>query len=293
MASIANRSPWVVMVGNKELAKFRLKSQATKYLEDNPNPKAKIVQLETAFEIQIKLKDKEGNVIKLTNTCPTYKEAEAWAKKEEERLLEHKKQHGGKFDTSQETMTLEEGLNLLLEQHYKKMASYSENKYRIPHIVEYFGKHKLIKDITKKNVKDYRDYLEEKGYALSTQKNNFALLSMLFKHANSEWLFSLTNPVLGVKIDTPKNAVERYWESKDEKEKLLAAIEKYRPSIKNVVLLCLDLTFRIGEVLPKAMHDKHGNEINQDKGLFWKNVDFENNEIRLTHEKNDHTKRNT
>lgn len=293
MASIANRSPWVVTCPNQPEKKFRLKSQAKTHYDSLNNPKAKMVQLATAFEVQIKLKDKDGNTVFLTKTCPTEAEAEKWAKDEEARLLEHKRQNNGKFDTSQETMTLGDGLQWLLDNHYIKMRSYEECKYRVPYILQYFGKHKLIKEITKRDASAYNDYLKEKGYAPSSIRSNFSILSMLYKKTASKLFFTLPNPTEGVELDPPDNAIERYWETKDEKEKLLSAIEEHRPQLKRLVLICLDLTFRIGELIPKAVEDQFGNPKNEDKGLFWANVDFENNEIRLTHEKNDHTKRNT
>lgn len=293
MANIANRSPWVVLVGTKEVAKFQLKSKAKAYLDELNNPKAKMVQLETAFQVQVKRVDKDGNIIQLNQTCPTLAEAKKWADEKETEILEYKKTYG-KFNTTQETMTLEEGFNRVLEEHYKEngMSSYNENKYRAPHIVEYFGKHKLMKDLTVEDARKYRDFLKEKGYAPSSIRNYFALLSRLYKHS-SEWSFRITNPTVGVKLPTVDNAIERFWENKDEEKKLMEAIEQYRPNLKPIMLLCLDLAFRIGELLPKAMHDKHGNEINQDRGLFWKHIHFDKNIIRLPREKNDHTKRNT
>ena len=246
-----------------------------------------MVQLDTSWEVQIKLKDKESNIIQLSKTLDGEVKARKWAEEEEDRILSYKKQNG-KFDTTFETMTIEVGLNKLVEEHYKPMASYEENKTRASQITKYFGKNKLIKDINPIDIRGYRDYLKNEAYSASSIRNFFAVLSTLFKHARSEWLFNINNPTVGIKLEKPDNAVERYWESKNERERLFISIDKYRPYLRDIVELCLELSFRIGELVPKTLK-----EVNKSKGLMWNGVDFERGIIRLFHEKNDKSKRNT
>ena len=97
MANISNRSPWVIKVNNKEIFKARSKKQAQEHLDNLNNPKAILKQLETVFEVQIRLKDRDGNQINRTSSFDTYEQAEAWANEEEGRILKYKKLNG-KFD---------------------------------------------------------------------------------------------------------------------------------------------------------------------------------------------------
>ncbi|WP_066707836.1 hypothetical protein [Curvibacter delicatus] len=66
MAKPKNRSPWLVKLPGKDPQKFRLEKQALAYLAENGHPdraklpRGALKQLETAFEVQIVRKDKEG-----------------------------------------------------------------------------------------------------------------------------------------------------------------------------------------------------------------------------------------
>jgi len=77
MATPINRSPWQVKLPGKDATRFRLKSQALAHLAalgfDDPAklPKNALKQLETAFEVQIKFKDKDGNEVKRSGTHDT------------------------------------------------------------------------------------------------------------------------------------------------------------------------------------------------------------------------------
>jgi len=288
MANIANRSPWLVSCPGQESKRIRLKSKAQAYLDSLQQPKARMVQLEESFEVQIKLKDRLGNVVQESGTFDSRAKAEAWAKSEEQRILAFKKANG-KFDTAFETMTLEEGLLTLMEEHYKGKASYEENGYRVPHIVSWFGKKKLLKDVTLRDMRDYRKYLTDEGYSASSIRNYFTVITVLYKHAKSEWLFDIPNPTDGVKLEKPDNAITRYWTSGDnEKERLFESINRISPWLLPIVELSLEISFRKGELVPKTLLEKH-----KDNGLMWEGVDFNNETIRLFKEKNDHTKKNT
>ncbi|WP_136419501.1 site-specific integrase [Herbaspirillum sp. ST 5-3] len=287
MANIANRSPWLVTCPGLPDSKIRLKSKAQAYLDGLKNPSAKMVQLETAFEVQIKLKDKLGNVVQDSKTCSTKAEAEAWAKKREDEILAYKKTNGH-FDIGYETISLEEALNKLMEEHYKGKSSYEENSYRVPHIVQFFGKKKLLKDVTTRDCLDYRKYLETEKYSASSIRNYFVVINVLFKHAVSEWLYAIPNPAAGIKLPKVSNAVQRYWKEEEERKLVLEAVKKYRPNILDAVELALLVSFRKGELVPKTLLEKHDGT-----GLMWEGVNFKNNTITLFQEKNDHKKRNT
>ena len=285
MENIANRSPWVVQQPGKEDIKFRLKSQAQAHLDTLTNKRASIKQLETAFEVQIKLKDKDDNVIVRNGTFDSLKEAQEWRDKEKKNILDFKKANGS-FDITYETMTLEQGLKKLLEQHYKGKASHEENSYRVPQIVEWMnGTKTLLRDITLKDMKAFREKLEDMEYSASSIRNYFVVMNMLFKHAKSEWLFPIVNPVEGIKLPKPKNAVERYWRDNTEKDRLFASIKKISPWLLPIVELSLQMSFRAGELVPKTLERPFG--------LMWEGIDFEKETIRLFQEKNDHKKKNT
>lgn len=285
MENISNRSPWVVQQPTKEDIKFRLKSQAQTHLDTLTNKRASIKQLDTAFEVQIKLKDKEGNVIQRNSTFDSLKEAQEWRDSEKSRILDYKKENGS-FDISYETMTLEQALKKLLEEHYKGKASYDENKYRVPQIVEWLGGPKvLLRDINIKAMLNFRKKLEELEYSASSIRNYFVVMTVLFKHAKSEWLFPIENPASGIKLPKPKNAVERYWKDDTEKPRLFKIIKKRSPWLLPIVELSLQMSFRAGELVPKTLDKPFG--------MMWEGVDFEKETIKLFQEKNDHKKKAT
>jgi len=101
MATPTNRSPWQVKLHGKEPIRFRLKSQALAHLAEHGHtdpakfPKNALKQLETAFEVQIKFKDKDGNVVKRSETHDTYELAQKWATQQEALLNKIRQQQGG------------------------------------------------------------------------------------------------------------------------------------------------------------------------------------------------------
>ena len=92
MAKPTNRSPWTVKLSHQDLRKFRLRSQALAFLtkngHDDPEklPRGALKQLETAFEVQVIRKDKEGNVVRRSETFDTYAQAEKYAAKQDAEL---------------------------------------------------------------------------------------------------------------------------------------------------------------------------------------------------------------
>lgn len=289
MANIANRSPWVVQAPSQPEKKFRLKSQAISYINDNSFVKAKCFQLETAFEVQIKLKDSDGNIVTRSSTLNTRKEAEDWAESEEKEILKFKKVNGS-FDISFETATLADALRRFVEEHYKGRPSYKENSYRIVHLIEWFdGERTLLRNINAKTMLNFRKKLQSMDYSPSSIRNYFTVLMGLFKHAKSEWLYPLVNPVSDIKLPKANNAVERYWEA-DEEERFFKSVDKHRPWIKPIVKLALEMSFRMGELVSSSKNKETGE---QTHGLLWEGVNFKDEEIRLFQEKNDWKKKNT
>lgn len=291
MANIQNRSPWIVTSPNAEPIKFRTLKQAEAFAADRDIPKTKIRQLETSYEAQIRLVDTRGNQINQTKTFHTEKEAIRWANDEESRILGYKHETGS-FNIALETMTFEDALTRTVKEHYKGMASQDQNADRAVIIMEQLSDLGLprsikLKEITPTIIRNYRSFLiEDEEYAASTVRNYFAFISQTFKHARSEWGFDIENPTKGINLPKPNNAIERYWRSgQNERERLLESIDRNRPWLRPIVELSLEMSFRLGELVPRTKTEKH-----KDQGLMWEGVDLENSTIRLFREKNDHTK---
>lgn len=289
MANIANRSPWIVKVTGQDDKKFRLKSQAEAYVADNKLTRAKIQQLETSFEVQIKLKDSNGNIAKSSATVDSYEQAKKWANEEEAKILTFKKANGS-FDSTYETMTLAEALRKFHPKHYKGKSSFKENGYRIETIIDWLNVEKLLfKDLTRKRLFSLKEQLQAMDYAASSVKNYFTVINSLYKYAVSEWQYPIENPVTGIKLPKPDNAIERYWQG-DEKERLFASIRKHRPWLEDIVNMSLEMAFRRGELVAGAKDSKTGVQL---PGMVWEGVNFETRMIRLFKEKNDWKKSNT
>lgn len=291
MATVHNRSPWFVKIRGADPVKFRTLKQAEAYAADQDIQNPKIRQGDTAFEAQIRLVDTKGNQINQTKTFPTESEAIKWAEGEEDRILGYKRESGG-FNIALESMTFEDALNRTVEEHYKGKASQDQNRDRAAIIMEQLGdmghpQSIKLKEITPTIIRNYRAFLiEAEEYAASTVRNYFALISRTFKHARSEWGFDIENPTKGIGLPKPNNTIERYWRSgQNERERLLKSISKHRPWLRPIVELSLEMSFRLGELVPRTKLDKHAHQ-----GLMWEGVDFENGTIRLFREKNDFKK---
>lgn len=263
MANIQNRSPWFVKIPKGESVKFRSRKQAEAYLADLDNPKASVSQGDTSWEAQIRLVDPKGNEINETKTF--HKEADAlkWANDEEDRILGYKKETGA-FNIALETMTFEDALNRTVKEHYKGMASQDQNRDRAIIIMEQlvemgYAPSIKLKEITPNTIREYRSFLKEvEQYSASTIRNYFAFISRTFKHARSEWGFDIENPTKGIGLPKPNNAIERYWRSgQNERERLFESIDQYRPWLRPLVELSLEMSFRMGELVPRTKTEKH------------------------------------
>jgi integrase len=286
MPSVANRSRWAVTFNGEEKT-FKSKKEAQAFFDTLPSGKKNIKQLETTFEAQIKLKDREGNIIKQTASYSSYKEAWDWAVNEESRILNYKKEHGN-FNVNFETMTLEDALKQTLEEHYKGRPSYKENSYRVPHIVERMGgPYVLLKDVKQAKLIQFRKKLQAEGYAPATIRNEFSILSRMFTLAQKEWLFPVDNEAKKVQLEKPDNAIERNWESDEERLRFYRSVQLHRPWLMPIAEMSLEMTFRLGELVKKTLKvtDKEFG------GLKWEGVDFENEVVRIEREKNDWKKK--
>lgn len=287
MATVRNRSPWVVSIPKAKPKKFPSKAKALNHLDtlDNTDKtKATVEQLNTAFECQVRKRDSSGNTIYHVTTWDTYEEALAHGENEDKRLEVQKKKEG-EYNLNTENMTLKIALEKVCEEHYKEKACYKNHLLKIPKITQFFGEKTLLKDIPRKRFNEYKKKMKKAGYSASTIRDYFSLLSRTYKQAMNDWDMDISSPVKEVELDRPDNAIQRYWKG-DEKERLFISINKHRPIILNPVLMSLELTFRRGELVPLSNKEEHMND-----GLQWEGVDFANNTLTLFTEKSDHTKK--
>jgi len=294
VATPTNRSPWQVKLAGRDKKQFRLKSQATTYLAEqgyaDPEklPKGALRQLETAFEVQIKYKDKAGNEVKRSQTLDTYQLAKEWGEQQEALLKKIRKQQGG-FVASYETITVKEALEKFHKEHYTGMASFTEIGYRVVHLAEWLGPNKLLRDLTKQDFLNLRETFKEKKFSGSHTRNYFTVLTSMYRYAANEWNYPVENPARGIDLLRPNNAKQRSWVG-NEQERLMASIKTRSPWLIPIVELSLAMAFRRGELVQTG---KNKNTGAQSGGLQWEHIDWENNILSLPKEKNDKTKKVT
>lgn len=291
MAKPKNRSPWTVKLSGQDLRKFRLKSQALAFLAANGHPdpdqlpRGALKQLETAFEVQVIRKDKEGNVVRRSETFDTFAEAEKYATKQDadlERIL----QAQGGFEVGYETITVKEALEKFHTEHYQGMASFKEVGFRIPYLVGWLGGDRKFRDLNKKDFQKLKNTLQADNYSASSQRNFFTILTSLYKHADAEWHYPVVNMASGVKLPKPRNFVQRDFMG-NEKERLIKSLQERSPWMIPIVEVSLELTFRRGELVKS---EKNKKTQAQSGGLQWENIDWERGLLNLSKEKNDSSK---
>lgn len=291
MAKPKNRSPWTVKLKDRDLQKFRLKSQALAYLAENgyPDPdkipRGALKQLETAFEVQVIRKDKEGNVVRRSETFDTYAEAEKYAAKQDAELERILQDQGG-FEVGYETITVKEVLEKFHAEHYEGMASYEEIGYRIKYLADWIGGSRKFRDLNKKDFEKLKAKLQSEKYSASSQRNFFTVLTSLYKHAARKWHYPVGNPAADMDLPKPANYIERDFRG-DERDRLFKSLREHSPWMIPIVETSLELTFRRGELVQGAKSKKTGK---QSGGLKWENIDWELGLLHLEKEKNDASK---
>lgn len=293
MANITNRSPWIANAHRKgePPREFRLKSKALEYLATfgHTDPAAltrkHLKQLETAFEVQIKLKDKAGEIVKRSSTFSTAQEAQTWAEAQETEIKSYRERHGG-FVADFETMTVEEALTKFHSQHYTDKRSAKEVGYRIRHLADWLGASRPFRTLNRKDFIKLRDDMEGMEYSASSMRNYFTILTSLYQHAANDWLYPVDNHARGIKLPKPANHKQRFWMA-DEERRLMESIRKNFAWLEPIVRLSLAMAFRRGEIIQGAKDSKTGL---QSGGLRWEDIDWDKKQVTLPREKNDHTK---
>lgn len=291
MAKPKNRSPWTVKLSGQDLQNFRLKSQALAFLAVNGHsdpeklPRGALKQLDTAFEVQVIRKDKEGNVVRRSGTFDTYAQAEKFAAKQDADLEQILRDQGG-FEVGYETITVKEVLEKFHAEHYKGKPSFKEVGFRIPYLVGWLGGSRKFRELNKKDFTKLKATLEAEKYSASSQRNFFTVLTSLYKHAARKWYFPVGNPASDMDLPKPRNFIERDFKG-DERDRLFKSLKKHSPWMIPIVETTLELTFRRGELMQSEKSKKTGI---QTGGLMWENIDWELGRLHLEKEKNDASK---
>jgi integrase len=153
------------------------------------------------------------------------------------------------------------------QQHAKSTLRVSTNRIQI-HLKPFFARHPLAM-ITRQKIDAYRFNRQKQGASANTIRNEFMILSHIFKMA-IRWGFLFFNPVQGAeKPKVPKQPPRYLTES--EAEKLLAHCQKH---IYPIVLCALNTGLRKSELL----------------NLRWSDVDLQNKQIVIRSSDNHHTK---
>lgn len=154
---------------------------------------------------------------------------------------------------------------IYLQRSKMRYSSHSTNVSRVKKILSYFGKDKLVNEITPLQIETFLYLIIEEGKTNATANRYRACLSGIFKIAvNNNYIKK--NPVKFVDEFTENNAIERYL-SKEEEVRLFANLNDY---LVPIVKCALWTGMRLGEIL----------------NLQWTNVDFHLKQIALNVTKN-------
>ena len=252
MANISNRSPWMLQIPGARPKKFRSQKEAQSHLlslgyDTQKLPRNALTRPDTAFEVQITMKDKQGNEAYRSGTFDNQKQAQVWADAQERELREILAKQGA-FTVGFETITVESVLDQLLETHYKGKASYNEISYRMPRLKEWLGPKKRFRDLNRVDMTDLLATLEDHGYSPSSIRNYFTILTMLTKKQKTDGISPSKTSQVDWNCRKPSNVVERYWVG-DEKERLMKSLSLRSPWLVPIVELSLELAFRRGELV--------------------------------------------
>jgi hypothetical protein len=243
---------------------FRLKSQALAFLAENGHTdpdklsRGALKQLKTAFEVQVIRKDKEGNVVRRSETFDTYAEAEKYAAKQDAELDRILQDQGG-FEVGYKTITVKEVLEKFHAEHYKGMASFKEVGFRIPYLVGWLGGSRKFRELNKKDFEKLQAKLAAEKYSASSQRNFFTVLTSLYKHAARKWHYPVGNPASDMDLPKPTNYIECDFKG-DEKDRLFKSLHAHSFWLIPIVETSLELTFRRGELVQSEKIRKRGSK---------------------------------
>ena len=189
-----------------------------------------------------------------------------------DRKLAEKIYHAKRSDYQQiqhgferQKVKLEELADDYLELYAKhSKASYKHNIGQFSRIKKYFGNVYLY-EITPDKLEAYRAFRLSQEVAKPTVNREMALLKHAFNKA-IEWNKAKENPVEKIKFYSEKERKRVRYLEMEEKRRLLNACPSH---IKSLVFFALNTGMRQGEIL----------------GLKWEEIDFNLNQVRVSHSK--------
>ena len=284
MASIVNRSPFIVVPRSKAKAdktrKFRSRSAAEDYQAEltAASIPASIKQDETgSWEAVVRMLDGEGKRHEGRQRFDTEEEARTWADSEEQKILKLRK-------SSAPISSAKTKFKDAVDEWYRKkgslLAGVTVIGHNMPAVKDRIGGDRPLDEITVAVVRKFRDSMIAEGYAPSTIGNHRQILSGTFRYWISEKDYPGTNPCRSVTWPKPDNVQPPPALTTSEFKELLALIGKRQQRVVPISLIVEwagESAMRRGEIM----------------ALTWENINFENKEIRIPKEKNDHLKKNT
>ena len=139
-----------------------------------------------------------------------------------------------------------------------KAATYDRLRVSYDMMLRYMISAKDVRTITTTDIQKYLNRLAEEGYALSTIKKQFTLLTAFLKHEHAEG--RIKNPVyLGANLPVeeavkkPMKKIETY--SQIEQRKLMKVLKTLDDRLYGAAVLMLETGMRVGETLALTWDD--------------------------------------
>ncbi len=224
----------------------------------------------------VKRVDSEGNVSwqvrirrrgapAISKTFPRKADAQAWADKTETAL-----RSGELVGTDADHMTLGEAL----DRYAREVTPLKKSAMQEFRRVVFWQRHPLaacaLSRLRGSDFATYRDERRADGKAENTIRLDLALISHLFRVAQTDWGFEgLRNPIRSLRMpgnSTPRD--RRLWP--DEENVLLPELAKLNPYLRSLTEFALETAMRRGELL----------------GLTWQDVDLQRRVAHLADTKN-------
>lgn len=140
--------------------------------------------------------------------------------------------------------------------------SHERDLYSVKRLKEHFSEHSLP-SLTPQDIADYKKKRRDDGVSDATIAKELGLFSAAINYARKEWGWKIENVVAKRIPSEPKKRIR--WISREEADRLVAAVSPRAPYLRSFILLGLHTGMRKSELL----------------GLEWSRVDFEHKLIYL------------
>lgn len=284
MASIVNRSPFVVTPRSKTNAdkarKFRSRSAAEDYkteLEAAGVP-ATVRQEEIgSWEAIVRMLDGEGKRHEGRQRFDTEEQAKSWADGEERKI---RVLRASSAPISAAKTRFGDAADEWYRVKGSKLAGAKVIGHNMPAVKARIGAEKPLDEVTVAVVRKFRDDMLAEGYAPSTIGNHRQILSGTFKYWISEKDFPGTNPCRSVEWPKPDNVKPPPALTNEQFAELIEVLGKHKQKVVPISMIVEwagESAMRRGEIM----------------AMTWEDIDFENLILDIPKEKNDHVKKST